>query len=239
MNVKSLIRPFVPKILRDIRSLVHRTRPMSERHCSLCDYYGFFSDFGRPPRLDAVCPKCGSLERHRLFWAWFRGDSKKLDEPILHFAPEQILEKNLRRIYANYKTADLFDKADLQLNIEDINVPNASINTVICNHVLEHVDDLKALSEIHRILSDDGRLVVSVPIVEGWERTYENSNITDPSLRSLHFGQADHVRFYGRDFRDRLRNAGFSKIEEITAEGDDVIEYGLLRGDKFFVCSKH
>jgi hypothetical protein len=46
------------------------------------------------------------------------------------------------------------------------------------------------------------------------------------------------VRYYGRDFRNRLREAGFEKIEEITAEGQDVVDYGLWRGEKFFVLVK-
>ncbi|MDW5264643.1 MULTISPECIES: methyltransferase domain-containing protein [Acidobacteriaceae] len=204
----------------------------------MCSYHGLFTHFGRPPRIDALCPSCGSLERHRLFWLWFSKDKNALKEPVLHFAPEKLLEQNFRKLYGKYSTADLFKEADLKLNIEKIDLPSGSFNTVVCNHVLEHVSDKQALAEIFRILSAEGNLVVSVPIVEGWEHTYENDSIQNPLLRELHFGQSDHVRYYGRDFRSRLKAAGFEKIEEVTAQGQDVMEYGLLRGEKFFVCSK-
>ena len=125
-----------------------------------------------------------------------------------------------------------------KLNIEKIDLPSGSFNTIICNHVLEHVSDRQALAEISRILSAEGFFIVSVPIIEGWEHTYENDSIKDPLLRELHFGQSDHARYYGRDFRDRLKDAGFNKIEEVTSEGQNVMDYGLLRGEKFFVCSK-
>jgi predicted SAM-dependent methyltransferase len=89
---------------------------------------------------------------------------------------------------------------------------------VICNHVLEHVDDRKALTEIMRILAPGGMLVASVPIIEGWDTTYEDVAIKDPEDRALHFGQSDHVRWYGRDFRDRLKAAGF-EISELPQRG--------------------
>lgn len=259
MNVKNIIRPLVPKKIIlwrrewlkkrrlingrqgkiDKTELVNMTKPLHSRSCPICDYHGFFGPFGRPPRIDASCPSCGSRERHRLFWLWFRGNASKLEEPLLHFAPEEILEQKFRKIYNKYLTADLFEEAaDLKLNIEKIDLPTNSVNTVICNHVLEHVSDKLALAEIYRVLSEHGRLVVSVPIIEGWERTYENDSIRDPFLRELHFGQSDHVRYYGRDFRDRLIEAGFNNIEEVTAEGQDVLDYGLWRGEKFFICSK-
>jgi hypothetical protein len=246
MNLKQAIKPFVPKPLRawrqerpsEMQQLSDSIKPLHPRTCSVCNYQGFFTHFGRPLRVDARCPSCGSLARHRLFWLWFKGDKSRLEEPILHFAPEELLEQKFRGLYKKYSTADLFKEKDLKLNIEKIDLPSDSVNTVICNHVLEHVSDKQALAEIFRILSTSGRLVVSVPIVEGWEHTYENDSIKEPSLRELHFGQSDHVRYYGRDFRSRLREAGFEKIEEITAEGQDVVDYGLWRGEKFFVCSK-
>jgi hypothetical protein len=77
-----------------------------------------------------------------------------------------------------------------------------------------------------------------VPIVEGWDRTFEDPTITDPDSRAAHFGQCDHVRYYGRDFRTRLSNAGFDRIQEYAAGGMDVAKYALLRGEKVFVCHK-
>jgi predicted SAM-dependent methyltransferase len=148
------------------------------------------------------------------------------------------LRDKFRRLYSKYATADVNNEADLTLNIEHIDLPSGSVNTVICNHVLEHVSDRKALAEIFRVLSSKGLLIASVPIVEGWDHTYENDSITSPLEREVHFGQFDHVRYYGRDFRDRLHAAGFTKIDEVTAKGQDVATYGLLRGEKIFVCSK-
>ncbi|HVJ40414.1 MAG TPA: methyltransferase domain-containing protein [Dongiaceae bacterium] len=245
MRLKEIVKPFIPRAVLSLRHRLNgaqpiydNTRPLHKRHCPLCGYHGFFGDFGRPPRIDALCPQCGSLERHRLFWLWFKGDTSRLAEPVLHFAPEPILMNRFRKLFSAYSTADLFDEADLKLDIENIALEAGSVKTVICNHVLEHVCDRKALAEIYRVLSDDGCLVCSVPIVEGWDRTYENDGVTTPHDREVHFGQSDHVRFYGRDFRDRLRAAGFANIEEVTAEGRDVIDYGLWRGEKFFLCRK-
>ena len=221
-----------------MRKMYLKTRPIAPRTCQICTYSGLFETFGRPPRLDARCPICHSLERHRLFWLWFQGQKEKLREPILHFAPEHILEREFRSLYKDYRTADLLKRADLRLDIEDMKLEKESVRTVVCNHVLEHVDDKKALSEIYRVLSNDGVLICSVPIIEGWEHTYENSAAQSEFDRLLHFGQGDHVRYYGRDFRDRLKSAGFERVDEITAEGPDVVAYGLECGDKFFVCSK-
>lgn len=238
MHLRQLVRPFVPEVLVDLRNLYIRTRPVKERLCPICNYEGYFENFGKPPRLDARCPKCKSLERHRLFWLWFKGQHFRLQEPILHFAPEPVFEENFRRLCKDYTTADLFSKADLRLDIEDMELESSSVRTVICNHVLEHVDDAKALTEIRRIMTNDGVLICSVPIIEGWEQTYENREVETAFDRELHFGQNDHIRYYGRDFRDRLKDAGFTKVAEHTAEGQAVVKYGLLRGEKFFICSK-
>lgn len=240
-NLKNIV-PHKAKIvyrhIKDAKSLWKRTRPLVKRQCPICGFEGFFGNAGKPPRIDSKCSRCGSLERHRLFWLWFKKNVITLQEPILHFAPEPVLEKNFREKFINYKTADLFSSADLKLDIEKIDLPDESVNTVICNHVLEHVDDAKALREIKRILSRDGLLLVSVPIIEAWEQTYENKEVQSPTEREVHFGQDDHVRFYGRDFRKRVLGAGFSCVDEFTAEGEMVVEYGLIRGEKLFIYKK-
>lgn len=224
--------------LRALPRMLKAARPQHVRSCTVCGYTGYFVPVGKPPRLDAMCRRCGSKERHRLFWLWFNGRQDALAGPILHFAPERALAERLRKICPDYRTADLHKDADLKLDIEAIDLPSGSLNTIICNHVLEHVDDRKALGELARVLSPAGRLVCSVPIIEGWEKTYENDAVTTAQDRTLHFGQKGHVRYYGRDFRDRLRAAGFTRIEEITAEGPAVAEFGLWRGEKIFICSK-
>jgi SAM-dependent methyltransferase len=114
-------------------------------------------------------------------------------------------------------------------------LPDESYDVVICSHVLEHVDDRRALAEIRRVLTIRGLAVLMVPIVEGWDRTYENDAIRSPSERMLHFGQEDHVRFYGSDLRDRIRESGFD-LQEFTAIEPDVHLHGLQRGEKLFLA---
>jgi predicted SAM-dependent methyltransferase len=116
-------------------------------------------------------------------------------------------------------------------------LPDASVDIIIANHVLEHVDDGRALAEIFRVLRSCGELVCMVPLVEGWCETYENPAITSPTDRERHFGRYDHVRYYGSDFRQRVRAAGFA-LREITATPDDVIDHRLTRGEKVFVGLK-
>jgi predicted SAM-dependent methyltransferase len=130
------------------------------------------------------------------------------------------------------------EDVDLRLDLENVELPDGSAGLVICNHVLEHVNDTKALAELARLLRPGGALVCSVPIVEGWESTYEDPTITDPKLREVHFGQHDHVRLYGRDFRTRLSAAGFTSIEETTCTGADAVTFSLTPGERIFTCRR-
>ena len=211
-------------------------RNIPDTECSICGYTGKFMGVGVSVRFGALCPNCLSLERHRLFaLASARGFLNFSNAAILHFAPEASVRKILdEQKPASYVTADICPgRADLVLDIEQLDFPSSSVDVVICAHVLEHVDDGKALRELRRVVKDDGFVVLMVPIVEGWETTYENKAITSPEGRTLHFGQDDHVRYYGADFRTRVEEAGF-RIEEFTAFGEDCFRYGLVRGEKVF-----
>lgn len=214
--------------------------PLAERQCNICRYFGFFKAQGA--RIDALCPKCGSLERQRLLMLQMqRGVIPELNDAnakVLHFAPEKILEGIFRQVFKNYKTADLFEKADLCLDMEEIDIKSESYDVVLANHVLEHVDDLKASLELSRILKNNGMLVCTVPIVEGLDETYENVAVTNERDRLLHFGQSDHLRLYGKDFRDRIISGGFILEHEFTAQGEDVVDYALMAGEKIFVFRK-
>jgi SAM-dependent methyltransferase len=225
---------------RQIDKFLVAARGLHPRTCNLCGYRGKFDVFGHPPRYDARCAKCGSLERHRLI-ALF-ADREDFFEPlhvVLHFAPEVQLTPLIKSLSPTYETADLSEHRPMThyVNIEHTGLSSDRYDRIICNHVLEHVDDAKALAEIFRILKPRGKAILTTPIVEGWAKTYENPAVTTPADRILHFGQADHVRIYGRDFRDRIRAAGFS-LTEYTAVEPDVLTYGLTRGETLFIATK-
>jgi SAM-dependent methyltransferase len=155
----------------------------------------------------------------------------------IHFAPEPTVARLLKPLAGEYQSADLFNSADLRLNLEKLELPDASVDTFMVSHVLEHVDDRKALRELNRCLRSGGRAILMVPIVEAWKETYENPAVTDPTGRNLHFGQWDHVRFYGTDFRDRIRDADFD-LTEFNASPEECARYGLVRGSAVFVAQK-
>lgn len=209
------------------------------RECPICGFSGRFKAYGFPPRYDAQCGNCSSLERHRLLFLCAVASGRLDDcETLVHFASERVLRGILKGRIKNYINAGLDPSvADRVLNIEEIDLGSSGVDAVICNHVLEHVDDTKALSEIYRILKPGGTLYCTIPIIEGWSDTYENAAVQDSQQRMLHFGQDDHARYFGRDFRDRVSRAGFS-LEEFTAFGEEVVTYGLVPGEKVFLCHK-
>jgi SAM-dependent methyltransferase len=181
--------------------------PSNCARCNICNYEGSFRPFGHPPRYGAECVRCGSKERHRLLKHWW-DDNPHLTGTArtLHFAPEPSVQRFVKPAVKEYQSADLDPgRAELLVDIEAISLPDESYDLIICSHVLEHVDDRKALSGLYRILTRGGLLIVMVPIVEAWKTSYENNMVVAPKERVLHFGQSDHVRIYGHDLRDRIR----------------------------------
>ncbi|MCX7302423.1 MAG: methyltransferase domain-containing protein [Rhodobacterales bacterium] len=225
---------------RQIDKFLASARGLHPRFCPICGARAKFAVFGHPPRFDARCTQCGSLERHRLFALFVeRNEFFKPGQVVLHFAPERQLTPLIQSVVGTYETADLSTRKPMthHTNIEATGLPSDHYDRIICNHVLEHVDDKKALSEIFRILKPGGKAILSSPVVEGWAQTYENPDVRTPAERVVHFGQADHVRFYGRDIRDRIKAPGFT-LAEFTAVEPDVLVYGLNRGETMFIATK-
>ena len=138
---------------------------------------------------------------------------------LLHVAPEVALMRKFHKIYAaqpaDYVTADLESPlADLHFDIQHIPLEDESFDVVICNHIMEHVeDDRLAMSEILRIMRKGGWGVILSPVDLQREKTFEDDTITDEAERTRIFGQYDHRRIYGRDYAERLREAGFEVYE--------------------------
>ena len=74
-----------------------------------------------------------------------------------------------------------------------------------------------------------------MPIEERLDETYENPSIVSEADRLTYFGQEDHVRYYGRDLRDRLREAEFS-IREWVSREPCVLERG--RWGRVLLCTR-
>jgi SAM-dependent methyltransferase len=203
--------------------------------CPICGYKGRFTlAINRP---NAECPQCQSMERHRLIkLALDEGFISFRDLDILHFAPEPCVVRFSKPDAKSYLTGDIQPgRADRVLNIENLALEDNSLDLVICSQILEHVDDRLALAEIKRVLRPTGKALIMVPLIEGWEQTYENSSIVSEEGRDLHFGQKDHIRYYGgQDFRRRLRDAGFS-FTEYTGTPEQCVRYHLIRGERLFV----
>jgi SAM-dependent methyltransferase len=157
---------------------------------------------------------------------------------MLHFAPEATLERRLRPLIPTYLTADMRGATDLSLNIECLALKTSSFSSVVCNHVLEHVNDRLALAELSRVLRPGGHLICSVPLVASWRQTYESDLHVTAAERELHFGQKDHVRYYGGDFAQRVAAAGFELICEYQGTPADCARYSLVRGERLFVFCK-
>jgi hypothetical protein len=81
-----------------------------------------------------------------------------------------------------------------------------------------------------------GQLIAMVPLIEGWAETYQDVTVS-PGDRARHYGQWDHIRYYGADFRARIACAGFA-LEEYTADGPASARHALLRGEKVFKALK-
>ena len=239
-KVPKPIRAFVRTLKYARKSGLRLFGAYYPRHCTVCGHIGRFYSYDFPLAADSLCPSCLSLERHRALAICANQEPLFEDKDILHFAPEPGLTAFIRQKgVRSYKTCDLFKPdVDFRIDICAIDLPDQSFDVVLCVHVLEHVpDDRKAMAELRRILRPSGIAIVMVPIEEGVDETYENPSIVSPGDRLIHFGQETHVRYYGRDLRDRLRGAGFS-IHEWVSKEPYVLKHGLRRGERVFLCTR-
>lgn len=197
-------------------------------------------------RPNVLSPSTLSLERHRLLWLYLKNETDFFNRPqrLLHFAPEQAFHKRFKKMeHLDYVTTDLNSPiADVKADICKLPFEDNSFDTILCNHVLEHIpDDTTAMKELYRVLRPGGMGIFQIPQDLSRETTFEDASITDKKQRTEIFGQYDHVRIYGLDFFDKLRSIGFQVTEvDYTAQlGQEVSDkYRLAWGELLPVCKK-
>jgi hypothetical protein len=179
------------------------------RHaCNVCNWSGarFYPNTGPGYHEQATtCPGCSSLDRHRSLVAVL-ASSTTFFEPgarVVEVAPMRGFEALVRRQPGiDYTSFDLARHAMERGDITAMRYETASVDFLVCFHVLEHVaDEAAALLEIRRVLRPGGTAVLQVPL--DWElaATYEY-DAPDPR-------EVGHVRRYGRDFGARVAGHGF------------------------------
>lgn len=226
------------RLLGAIRGALYRGARV-ECPCCEASFSRFLPHRGRER---AKCPRCGALERHRVLWLFLERETDLFRRPgrMLHIAPEYSFHRRLSRVPGlDYVSGDLDSPlAEHELDVMALPFEDASFDFLICNHVLEHVeDDRRALGEIHRVLAPGGWAILMCPIDHRRETTLEDPAAVTPRDRHRLFGQSDHVRLYGRDYADRLAGAGFAVRAVRYVEGcesSSVTRFGLRREDDAF-----
>lgn len=197
-------------------------------------------------RENAVCPFCYSFDRERLVLLFLHAKTDVFTAKLklLHVAPEPHLMKVLKNLpNLDYLSGDIESpRAMTKMDITKIDRNDKTFDAIICNHVLEHIpDDRKAMAELYRILKPGGWAILQVPLSPLLEQTYEPPIPDNPRLRKKEFGQEDHVRIYGKDYKDRLKQAGFQvdaynyskEFGEETAK-----KYALIAEESLFFCTR-
>ncbi|MDB4297477.1 class I SAM-dependent methyltransferase [Flavobacteriaceae bacterium] len=209
--------------------------------------YRKFLPYGYENQRDNVlAPGTLSLERHRLLWLYLKQTPDFFSKPIkvLHVAPEQCFVKLFRKqTNLDYTTTDLYSPlADVKADICNLPFKDNTYDVVFCNHVLEHIEnDALAMSELYRVLKPGGWGIFQIPQDITRDITYEDFNITNPEDRRVHFGQYDHVRVYGLDYFDRLKNQGF-KVKQFKVvenfSSQEIEDYALMENEILPICVK-
>lgn len=196
-------------------------------------------------RANSMCPRCLSLERHRLLWLYLTEKTNFFSAPlkVLHFAPELCFAKFRRLSNLDYTAADLNSPLAAEvIDITAIPYPDSTFDVILCNHVLEHIpDDRLAMRELYRVLKPEGWAILQSPLNPSQAITFEDPAINTPEQREQYYGHHDHKRLYGQDYKDRLSEAGFHvTVDDFVRhlDADVIATYGLMRDEAIYFCTK-
>ena len=180
----------------------------SDVTCDFCGWTGpRFKTFlvGASFRGGAVCPRCLSLERHREFIVLFRRVRPLFGERIrvLDIAPT-LAFSDLCRASPDIDYVSLDRESELAMlrgDVQCLPFRRGVFDFVLCSHVLDYVkDDRRGMREIHGVLKASGLAILE----QDFRPDQPTEEWNGPRPEEL-----DRIRRYGRDYPDRLGEAGF------------------------------
>jgi SAM-dependent methyltransferase len=191
--------------------------------CTVCGWRGRAFE-GVEHSESALCPVCGSIARDRfLYWCWTRRTTYDPAAVVLETSPrlgEPYRSRMAERVRYTASDYDLsMHRATLQLDLQDIALPDASLDVVLTPHVLEHLrDPSRALAELFRVLRPGGRVFLQVPVPQA---------VTCVPAEPEYHGDRTLVHFrFGWDLADRIRSHGFTCATLVTSELRDAAAAG-------------
>lgn len=163
-------------------------------------------------KRNSICPSCGSHEKHRAAWLALCAElpSWPAGTRILHVAPEAVLaplfarRPDMRRVRLDLHMTGVDVRADLT----SLPFPAASFDRLLVFHVLDYIpDDRAALRELRRVAASGAVLDLVLPL--------NTSGVTEelPTPDPL---DSFHIRRYGPDVVERVREAGFEILQAPT-----------------------
>lgn len=204
-----------------ILSILERLFPrLKERQCPCCGWIGFrFRSFAvlEYLRLDVICPSCGSFERHRALWYYYRHFftiEKRKPKYLIHFAAEECLKTTLQSICDYYVRSNYryHKRCEVRLDLITLGLRDESCDCLLMNHVLDCMpDDFEAIREMDRVLKPGGAILATV--------SFKKDDVT----RECPVASNSRYRVYGsRDFSKRFMPfaAQFKNVSLEIAEQD-------------------
>ncbi|MDQ4052742.1 MAG: class I SAM-dependent methyltransferase [Actinomycetota bacterium] len=203
------------------------------RYCPIC-HNVVRSEFRPGPggRPNASCPRCRSLDRHRFFAILLSMLEPVIDDVdvLLEVAPSPETSPLLAELdpglHLKFDLGADNRLVDVLGSLTETPLRDGSVDLMVCYHVLEHIpDDRAAMREMARVLSPGGVALVQVPFRPGTVTDEDPDAPEEDRIRR--FGQADHVRYYGDDFEDRMVEAGlaFQRVTPRSLLGDEMCEW--------------
>ncbi len=128
----------------------------------------------------------------------------------------------------DYLSSDFDERAhqgQIKLDLQDIALPDASLDVILSSHVLEHVPDTgTALRELHRVLVEGGHLYLQIPLLQ--------AETAPPVTPEFHGDDTPVLWRFGWDLLDLLDDAGFAATP-LVAPGFSASagEVGSTRGE--------
>lgn len=197
------------------------------------------------------CHGCNSTDRDRLVFVYLRDylrvfSSESRIKTILHVAPEQCIARLfLEQKGISYLPIDSMEQGYeypdyvQKMNVLDLDVESNSVDLVVCNHVLQDIEeDTKALGEFYRVLKPGAKAILQVPISNSANYIIEDLSIKEESEREALYGQRFHCRIYNEDgFIHRVSSAGFD-VNAVSIS-NQYLDCSLNPIEKIFVAVKN